>query len=83
MKLKCRECDQGFVANKPWQEFCCAQCRDGWHNRQRKNDKYAAAVEAAERRINGRSRGEEKIDLAALGLGPKPLKRRRIIGAEA
>lgn len=78
--MNCRECGVEFLAKRDWQEFCCTEHRQVWHYRQRKRAEVEAAEVRRAERINGHGASEEKIDLAQLGLTPKPqpIKRRRV-----
>ena len=84
---RCELCDRPFEPTQPArtvQRFCSDKCRKAWHYRERERLAYGAKVEAAEERMmngNANIHGQEKIDLAALGLVAKqdaPVWRRKI-----
>ena len=86
--VTCRWCNQSFVQNKPWQEFCCTRHQQDWHLHQKKlvrdEEKLFAeqgrVEEAEERRANGHGIAEQRKKasevLARFGGGQRPMVRR-------
>jgi len=67
MRCEWEKCNKEFRPAKPWQRFCSPQCRDAFHNLEKKRDAVRAAEDAREDRVNANVK-HEKIDLIALGL---------------
>jgi len=87
--MRCDQCGKEFRLNKPWQRFCKPECRDDYHNEQKrqlteemKRDAYADAVAAHEAKINGHSVEKKKVSLDVVRrklLKPQPTLLRRMI----
>jgi hypothetical protein len=65
--MRCDHCGKEFRPTTTWQRFCKPECRDGWHNQQKKEiaeemkrDAYAEEVAAHEARMKWPQRREEE-----------------------
>ena len=67
--MRCEECGKEVQRAANHQRFCNDDCRGAYHRRKYRHDKYEAAVEAHEARMNGHAPDtNKKVDLVALGL---------------
>ena len=72
--MRCDQCGNEFRPTEPArseQRFCTDSCRKRWHYLERKHERYAAEVEAAENRMNGNGAHHE-IDVRSLLAGIRP-----------
>ena len=85
--MECDFCRKSFTQAKWNQRFCCPQCKDNFHNREKlearrgvQHEAYAAEVRAAEDRINGTI----TLDLIPIREAEPPLivKRRKLIAVD-